>query len=87
MTTFERESIEFQPVTVTLDGQPADTAALAFAITPQGTRPTTFTPPTIIGGKPGVMVQGLPVGNHTIWAKATSSPEIPIMACGYITVT
>jgi len=87
MTTFERESIEFQPVTVTLDGQPVNTAILALAIVPHGSRPTTFTAPTIINGKPGVMIQGLTPGVHKIWAKVTSNPETPILACGYITIT
>ena len=86
MTTYERESIEFQPVTVTVDGV-AVTDGVTFCIAPPSERPTRFTPPTTLGGKIGVMVQGLTPGGYRIWARILSNPEQPIINCGYISVT
>ena len=86
MTSYERESIEFLPVTVTVDGQPV-TAGVTFCIAPQSARPTEFAAPVTLGGKIGVMIQGLTPGGYRIWAKVTSNPETPVINCGYITVT
>jgi hypothetical protein len=86
MTTFERESIEFQPVNVTVDGA-AVTSGVTFAITPNGQRPTTYTAPTTIGGQTGVMVQDLQPGIYQVWAKITSTPETPVILCGNIAIT
>jgi len=86
MSRYERESIEFQPVNVTVDGV-AVTSGVTFAITPNGDRPTTYTPPTTINGTPGVMIQGLTPGLYGIWAKVNSSPETVVIKCGTITIT
>jgi hypothetical protein len=85
MTSFERETVEFQPVAVTLNGAPV-TAGVTFAIVGPGVRPTTFSAPTTIGGQIGVMVQNLAPGGYYIWARVASSPEVVILRCGYINV-
>jgi len=85
MNTYERESIEFQPVTVTVNGAPV-TSGVTFAITPNGTRPLAYVAPTTVDGKIGVMVQGLAHGLYDVWAKVNSTPEAVVINCGYISV-
>jgi hypothetical protein len=83
---YERESIEFQPITVTVDGAVV-TTGVTFAITPNGTRPLAYSTPTMLGGKAGVMVQGLQPGVYNVWAKVASTPETVVVNCGPIVVT
>lgn len=86
MTLFlPRESIEFVPVTVTLDDV-VITSGVTFAVTTAGTRPTSWSAPTSLSGKIGVMVSGLAPGAYVIWAKVASSPETPILECGAFTI-
>lgn len=84
--TYPRETVEFQAVTVTVDGV-AVTTGVTFAIVPDGTRPTIFTAATTLGGKIGVMVSGFTPGNFRVFAKVASSPETPVIDCGIFTVT
>lgn len=86
MNNYPRETVEFQPVTVTVNGA-AVTTGVTFADVPSGTRPATFTTPTTLTGRIGVMVQGYPVGVRDIWAKVTANPETPIIYCGSYAVT
>ncbi|MDF9748644.1 hypothetical protein M2428_000074 [Arthrobacter sp. ES3-54] len=83
---YERESIEFQPVTVTVDGAVV-TTGVTFAITPHSDRPVTYIAPTTVAGKTGVMVQGLTPGLHAVWAKVASTPEAVVINCGTIIIT
>jgi hypothetical protein len=86
VNAYPRESVEFQPVTVTRDGI-AVTTGLSFAIVADGARPTTFTAATILGGKAGVMVSGLARGTYRIFAQLDASPEVPVIDCGYFYIT
>ena len=86
MNSYERESIEFQQVTVTVDGE-ATTAGLSFAITSNGARPNTYVEPVIVAGKTGVMIQGLAPGLHSIWAQVASTPETVVINCGTVRIT
>ena len=83
---FPRETVEFLPVTVTVDGA-AVTTGVTFAVVTLGTRPTTFVAPTTLGGKIGVMVGGYAAGYWQVFAKVVSSPETPVIDCGYFSVT
>jgi hypothetical protein len=85
-TDYPRETIEFQPVTVTVDGV-AVTTGVQLCTVPNGSRPTGWAAPTALSGKIGVMVTGLAPGLYGIWAQITSSPEIPVINCGTISVT
>jgi len=86
MSSYERESIEFQPVTVTVDGE-AVTDGVTFAITPNGARPLAYVAPTTVDGKIGVMIQGLTPGMYRVWAKVVSTPETVVINCGTVIVT
>jgi hypothetical protein len=83
---YPRETIEFQPVTVTVDGA-AVTTGVQLCVVPHGARPTGWAAPVTLDGKIGVMVEGLTPGLYDIWAQITSSPEIPVIDCGIISVT
>jgi hypothetical protein len=79
---YPRESVEFQPVRVTLNGAGV-TTGLSFAVVPDGRRPVTFTPAAVIGNEAGVMVSGMTPGTYRIYAQLTSGPETPVIDCGY----
>ena len=85
-SSYPRETIEFQAVTVTVDGT-AVTTGVQLCVVAHGSRPTGWAAPTALGGKIGVMVEGLTPGLYDIWAQITSSPEIPVIDCGIISVT
>lgn len=84
--TYPRETVEFQPVTVTVDAV-AVTTGVTFALVADGTRPVTFNTATALGGKIGVMLTGLAPGSWRIYAKVTSAPETPVIDCGVIFIT
>jgi hypothetical protein len=80
---YQRESVEFQPVNVTVDGSPV-IADLLFAIVRDGQRPVTFSPGYVIGTESGVMIAGLEPGTYRIYAQVTAAwPETPVLDCGY----
>lgn len=83
---YPRETVEFQPVAVTVDGAPVLTG-VTFAVVVDGTRPVTFTAATALAGKIGVMVTGMATGHWRVFAKVASSPETPVIDCGYFNVT
>lgn len=83
-SVFQRETIEFLPVEVTLDGV-AVTAGVELAITAGVARPTTWAAPTSLGGRIGVLIgNGQAVGVYTVWARITDagSPEVPVIVLG-----
>lgn len=82
---FPRESVEFQPVSVTQDGAVV-TTGLSFAVVRDGQRPVTFTPAAVFGPEVGVMVGGLAAGTYRIYAQLTLGPETPVIDCGYFYV-
>lgn len=78
---FPRESVEFLPVTVRVDGVTV-TTDVEFSVVAAGARPGTFAAPTSLDGSIGVMVTGLDPGTYTVWAQVTSAPETPVVDCG-----
>lgn len=83
---YPRETIEFIPVTVTVDGTPVTTGVM-FSVTDWGVRPTIWTEPISLGDRIGVMTVTQPPGSYQIWAKVTDSPETPVILCGGYVVT
>jgi hypothetical protein len=86
VNTYPRETVEFQAVSVAVDGA-AVTTGVQLAVVPSGQRPDTWADPTSLDGKIGVMVDGLAVGYWHVWAKVTSTPEQPVIFCGSLQVT
>jgi hypothetical protein len=82
MNRYPRESVEFQPITVTLNGV-AVTTGVTVQVVVQGNRPVgAWVTPTTLSGVIGVMVSGQAPGSYTVWAKVTSAPETPVINCG-----
>jgi hypothetical protein len=85
MNTYQRETVEHQPVTVTVNG--AVTAdSMKFAVVPTGSRPTTWLDPVTVDGKPGVMIQGYQPGVYTVFVQVTANPETPVENAGQFQV-
>lgn len=82
---YERESVEFQPVEIKLNGAVV-LDGVSYAIVPDGERPVTFTAAVILSGKTGVMIQGLSRGTYRIFAKVLNTPEVPVIDCGHFYV-
>ena len=86
IATFPRESIEFLPVTVTVDGV-AVTAGVTFAVVASPARPTTFIAAVTAGATIGITVGTYPPGLYEVWAKVVAGTETPVINCGNIRIT
>lgn len=84
--SYPRETVEFQPVTVAINGLSV-LVGIQFALTSGTARPTTWANPATVSGKIGVMITGLAPGIWTVWAKVVYSPETPVINCGSIVIT
>ncbi len=88
--TYQRETDEFQPITVTVKTRNPDgtettniaTTGVTFAVVPAGQRPAIFLEPMTLEGKIGVNVVGLGKGSYSVFARIQSTPEIPVIHCG-----
>jgi len=85
MAQYERETKQFHPVEVTLDGAPV-TTGVELAVTTPGVRPTTWTEADTMGDKVGLMVQNMAPGPYTVWARVTSGLERVVLDTGTIHV-
>jgi hypothetical protein len=86
LMTVPRETVEYIPVVVTLNGT-VTTTGVSFSVVPDGTRPTTWTPAVVLVDATYVLISGLTPGIHYVYAKVSAAPEAPVINCGYITVT
>lgn len=82
----DRDSTEY--VVVTLTTQPADATITSrtVSVTPDGERPTVWTPLTLLGADWAVLVgpgSGWPLlpGLHQVWVRLTSGQETPEIRC------
>ena len=83
---FPRETVEFQGVPITIDGI-VTVANIEYCVVAPGSRPLTWIPAVTLAGNTGLMVQGRSVGTYQVWARVTSSPEIPVINCGTFSVS
>jgi len=83
--TFERESVEFQPIIVTRDGVTI-TSGVSTCITQLGVRPVNFISAVTVGTQIGCMVSGLTPGAYNVWVQISDSPETPVKNAGSFTV-
>jgi hypothetical protein len=84
--SYPRETVEFLPITVTLNAATI-TTGVTFCDVPDGARPVTFTQPTTLSGRIGVMVQGYQPGPRRVWAQVASDPEDVVIDCGTYQIT
>lgn len=85
---YPRESVEFQPILVTVDGTTV-TANVETQITSVSGRPSSsaWIPAVTLDGQIGLMIEGLSVGTYEVWARVSDSPEIPVIDCGSFAVS
>jgi hypothetical protein len=85
---YPRETVEFVAVLITIDGVTVTSpTGVELAVVLDGSRPTAWTAAIALSGKIGIIISGLAAGQYRVWARVTSSPETPVIECGYITVT
>lgn len=84
--SYPRETTEFQPVNVQVDGVEV-TTNLDLTIVPNGQRPSVWAAPYALDGKTGVMITGLAPGLYRIWARVTDNPEVVVIDCGMVVVS
>ena len=85
---YPRESVEFQPILITVDGETI-TSNVETQITLPGARPSSsaWIAAVTLHGDIGLMVEGLNPGTYEVWARVTDSPEIPVIDCGSFAVS
>jgi hypothetical protein len=76
-----KESLEFQAVPVTLNGVVV-TTGIQYSVVTYGSDPSTFTNASTLSGQTGFYVGSYAPGNWHVYAKITSSPEVPVIDCG-----
>lgn len=81
-----RETLEFLPITVTVDGQEV-TAGVKVCVVTGRNRPTEWVDPVELDGKIGVLTEGHAPGTYKVYAQITDAPEIPVVLCGSYTLT
>lgn len=84
MNVFLKESIEFQPVAVELDGSPYTSFEVCIVL--DSARPDGWSPAVVIDGQPGIMIQDLAIGLYHIYVKINSVPEVPVIKAGTVIV-
>lgn len=86
MLTVPRETVEYIPVVVTLNGVVV-TSGVEFAVVADGSRPSAWSAAVVLNSATYVLLTGLTPGQWRIWARVSAAPETPVIECGYITVT
>jgi len=85
---YPRESVEFQPILITLDGVLiTDYTIVETSVALPNARPYTWIPAVSLGSNVGLMIQNLSVGTYNVWVRITDSPEIPVINCGSFAVS
>ncbi len=84
MSTYLKESVEFQEIAVTLDGVPE--TAFEVCMVPYGQRPATWEPATVVSGKAGIMIQDQEKGEYSIFVRVQGNPETPVLNAGLVTI-
>lgn len=85
-----RESVEFLPVSVLVDGEPPDPADVEIAVVSERDRPADddWSAAFVLEGRTGVIIDGLDPARYRVWVKVINSyPETPVLAAGLLTVT
>lgn len=78
MLNFPRETVEYLPLTATLDDAP--TTTFEVSVVPRGQRPTTWTPAPYL-------IDGLTPGTYEAFTRVTDNPERPVTSAGLFTIT
>lgn len=84
MSTYLKETIEFQPIEVTRDGTPA--TDFEVSLVPYGQRPGEWVPAFELDGKRGIMIGNLDIGEYSIYTKIRDDPETPVLLAGRVII-
>lgn len=84
--TIPRESVEWRPFTVTVDGI-AVTTGVETALTTGTLRPTTWTSAPVRDGKTLIRIAALMPGVYRAWARVTRSDETAVVDLGYFSIS
>ncbi|GGJ55613.1 hypothetical protein [Glutamicibacter ardleyensis] len=82
MSTYLKESIEFQQILVTVDGQPR--TDFQVSLVSYGQRPGEWAANVEVDGKHGVMIENLEPGEYWIYTKVEDNPETPVLLAGRV---
>jgi hypothetical protein len=86
VSTIPRESVEWWPFVVTVDGVPV-TSGVETAITATSARPVSWNPATVRDGKTVVRIAGLMPDAYRVWARITRSDETAVVDLGVFSVS
>lgn len=86
MNTYERETVDFQPVNVTVGGAPV-TAGVSLCVVPEDQRPAAFSPAVVRGPTLGVVIAGMSPGTYDVYAKVAAGADVPVIKCGSFIVS
>jgi hypothetical protein len=81
MNTYERETVDFQPVNVTVGGAPV-TAGVEVCVVPEDQRPAAFIPAVVRGATIGVSIAGMSPGTYDVYTRVSAGPDVPVIKCG-----
>jgi hypothetical protein len=81
-----RESVEWWPFTVTVNGSPI-TTGVETALTLTNARPATWTPATVRDGKTLIRIAGLTPSTYRAWARVTRSDETAVVDLGLLSIS
>jgi hypothetical protein len=84
---YERESNEFQPIVVVVDGVTLTAVTnLSFSVTDLVTRPTVWIAAELYGGAVGLWVVGMAAGTYQVWWKYVTGSETIIRRAGQLVI-
>jgi hypothetical protein len=63
------------------------TSGVKYAIVAPDVEPSSWTNAEMSGGLPCARVNGLAVGNHTVWAQVTKDTEVAVLTVGRLFIT
>jgi hypothetical protein len=84
--TFPRESVEFLPVSIDVDGAAFD-GGFEVCVKPYADRPSGWAAAVVVDDVRGVMLTGMTRGVYRVWARVSDVPETPVIDCGFIEIT
>jgi hypothetical protein len=81
MNIYDRDSIEFCAVDISVNGVAPDPLDVELAIVAYPLRPEEdqWVAPVSLDGAIGVMVEGLDPGQYEVWVRVTANPETPVL--------
>lgn len=87
MISYERETKEFQQVSILIDGLQPLTANVSVSIVLATQRPTVWVPLLEVDSVAGFWVEDLAPGLYKVYVQVTNGGEVIVRDIGHVTVT